>query len=146
MKIEGIDAIKRWKTLRVRRLHNQESYFKRCGKILADSAKKTFDAQGRPQRWEPRKDTNPTHIWPILDKTGRLRDSVETVQDTKDSVYRMDKTTFEFGTKVFYGFIQQVTGVGKAKTKRPFLVLQDDDKENILKLADEWFIEGREVT
>lgn len=71
---------------------------------IADSIEQTFNAQGRPEAWPPRKTGG---NWPILDKTGRLRDSAASMQEGGDSIARVSAQELEMGTTVYYGKFHQ---------------------------------------
>jgi phage gpG-like protein len=138
VKIEGIDKVRAWIETRKKRLKNPTPFLKTCSQILGTSAGKTFNVQGRP-RWAARKD-NKTH--PILDLTGELRDSVEQTTSGGHAIVKITRSSgkawLDKGTDLEYGGIQQVTGVGKAKTKRPFLLFQDEDVEEITTKAEDF--------
>lgn len=139
----GADRVKKRLKQYRQRMQDPTRFLEKCGTILSKSAATTFNQQGRP-RWAARKDDK-TH--PILDLTGRLRDSVELKQETSDSVYRIlinkTKSVLDFGTRVFYGWYHQVTGVGEERTRRPFLKFQEEDRREIIQAASDWFFHGK---
>jgi phage virion morphogenesis protein len=118
------------------RLENPRPFLETCAEILAKSAGKTFDAQGRP-KWVDRKD-DLTH--PILDRTGRMRDSMEMTTETGDAVVRYTigsrEAFLEKGTAVEYGQYHQF---GKGVPKRQFVEFTTEDIEEIRKDAREYF-------
>lgn len=75
---------------------------------MSNSIEQTFNAEGRPSAW-PKRTTGGG--WPVLDKTGRLRDSAASMIDGGDSIARLDITpaesTLEMGTTVSYGKYHQ---------------------------------------
>lgn len=71
---------------------------------LSGSIEQTFNAQGSPDAWPPRKTGG---SWPVLDKTGRLRDSAASMQDGGDSIARVSPQQIEMGTTVEYGKYHQ---------------------------------------
>jgi len=90
------------------------------GQLLVDSVHANFDAEGRPDSWEPRKDDNP---WPVLNKTGTLYNSIQ---------YRTVPDGVEVYTDTDYGDYQDLgTSV---IPPRPFLLAQTEDEDAIEEL------------
>lgn len=76
IEVTGIDeAIKNLRSISHQWTTPNSRMYGDIGKISRNSVTQNFNAQGRPDHWEPRKDTKPH---PILDKTGRMRDAAET--------------------------------------------------------------------
>jgi phage virion morphogenesis protein len=95
------------------------------GQLILTSVIRNFDAGGRPQRWAPLKHRSGK---PLID-TGRLRNSITA---------RSDSDSAEVGTNVIYAATHQF-GRG-AIPARPFLVLQDEDEDEIGRII------GRHIT
>lgn len=93
------------------------------GALLVESVHQNFDAEGRPDAWEPRQDDNP---WPILKKTGDLYNSI-TYELTGDGVNVYSTTDYgdyhDLGTQFL--------------PVRAFLLIQDEDEVEIENLIYE---------
>lgn len=100
----------------------------KVGDEVENSVKENFDAGGKPDKWIPRKVTQP---WPVLIKTGRLRNSIY-VEKIKDGV--------TVGTRVSYQAVH-IFGYPQGNIPaRPFLLVQDEDiKETKKKLVKHIF-------
>jgi len=137
MNVEGLDRIQAYFQTRKHRIQNPRPFFEKCIEILSASASKTWDMRGRPA-WAPRKDDKPH---PLMEKTGRLRQSMESRVATDDAVVKMSVASgdawLEKGTSVFYGKFHQF-GTRKM-VARPFVQLHDEDVEAIRKAEDYFF-------
>lgn len=89
------------------------------GRYLVDSVRQNFELEGRPVPWAPRKE--PTGSWPLLDKTGRLKLSIDYMVLSGTEV-RVDHNT-DYGDYLDEGTSRMVA--------RPFLMLQDEDLPEI---------------
>lgn len=90
------------------------------GNLLVESVHENFNAEGRPDSWEPRRDDNP---WPILRRTGALYNSIS---------YSVFGDTVTVDENVGYGtFHDQGTSRLPA---RPFLLIQPEDEQAIMDL------------
>jgi phage virion morphogenesis protein len=94
--------------------------------LILTSVVRNFSAGGRPQRWAPLKVGGASH----LNKTGRLRNSI---------VPRSDSDSATVGTNVIYAATHQF-GRG-AIPARPFLVLQDEDIDEIGRIIGRRIVE-----
>jgi len=135
--IDGLDRVQAWFRTREHRFDNPKPFFDRCVKILSESASKTWNAGGRP-KWIDRKKSYP---WPILEKTGRLRRSMEAMTEGGGAVLRMSMSSgdawMEKGTSVYYGQHHQF-GTSKM-VARPFVQLHEEDVEAIEQAEDYFF-------
>ena len=122
------------------RLREPSQFWRKSIAVLAESAKKTFNLQGRPG-WKPRVSTKERH--PILDRTGRMRDSMEMTTGTRDAVVRITTSSrggsLEKGTTVPYAKYHQVQGVGRTKTLRQFIDFYDTDADDIMQAGGDYF-------
>ena len=90
--------------------------------VMVASVHENFEAEGRPDPWEPRKDDNP---WPILNKTGALKNSIESMVSGNEIT-------------VYAGFYGQFHDEGTTwLPARPFLLLQDEDMAEIEEILDQ---------
>jgi phage virion morphogenesis protein len=118
---------------------------KRAGVLMLGSIGKNFDAQGRPDKWSPlsqwtldrrRKEGKGAKI---LQETGRLKQSMSYKLEGDNEV--------AIGTNVEYAKLHNEGGslkVGKRTAKIPkrtFLMFQEEDKENIVKIFSEYLEE-----
>ncbi len=120
MAVKGIDEARKKMQKRAEDFEGGKPY-KEVGEILSLSIKKNVEAGGRP-KWEKRKYY---YSHPILDKTGRMRDDAEM---TALSWIRQGDWMVDKVEGPFYGGIHQYTGVGKAKTVRKYVVVQDSER------------------
>ena len=103
--------------------------------IMADATEENFSQQGRPDKWQElaestiKKRKKAGH-WPgqILQVEGRLATSITTQYDNESAI---------IGSNLDYAAIHQLGGqAGKNKSvsisARPYLLLTDDDLEEIL--------------
>ena len=95
------------------------------GRLLVDSVHKNFQAEGRPDPWMPRVD-NLSH--PILRKSGALYSSIDyDVNGLEVSVFAGEE----------YGKYHD-EGTSRLP-KRPFLIMQPEDEDEILDLIAKHF-------
>lgn len=109
----------------VRRAQNMRPVWNKVDRLLRISIDKNFQVRGRP-KWRRRK--RPAKH-PILEKSGKLRGSI----DARHFISGVD-----VGTPVVYAATHQF-GRG-AIAARPFVVAQESDKEQIVKLIERWVI------
>ena len=95
------------------------------GAAMVHSVHENFDAEGRPDAWEPRQDDNP---WPILKHTGALYNSI--FYSTHG-----DEVSVDAGES--YGSYHD-EGTSRLP-RRPFLMIQDEDEVEILNLIAQAF-------
>lgn len=125
---------------------------KNCSELFQDviddvqipSAARTFDAEGRPQRWQAlseayalRKARRVGHTQ-ILVYGGDLRESVATEKGNRYTVREVGPRRMLFGTKRPWAEVHQVGG-SRVPT-RPFLVIQNEDLEKMLDMTLDWVI------
>ena len=107
---------------------------KRAGILMVGSIDKNFRAEGRPDKWTPLSDMTLS----LRRKNGR---GAKILQDTgrgKGSMaYKViSNKQVEIGTDVKYMATHQ-TGKGRIP-KRTFLLFQDEDNKNIVKIFSEY--------
>lgn len=123
IEFEGIEeAQKKIAGIR-RRMKDARSWLEWVQEDIAEGMEETFNSGGIPA-WKPRKE--PTGSWPVLDKTGKLRDSVASSRKGGGSIARLNKERLEMGTSVEYGKYHQqpeeLRGLSKGiMPYRPFL-------------------------
>lgn len=125
---------------------------KRCvQQVMAPSFRKNFDAEGRPDAWEPlaewtveyRELKGFTGDGPILNRTGLLKRTMQQL-----NIWTINTTTASLQglpDKIWYGAIHQAgyAGGGKANAipQRQFALLQDEDFDAIEKIFEDWLDE-----
>ena len=102
--------------------------YEKISQIASESINRNFNAQGRP-KWRKRKGQ---YSWPILDKTGRMRDQAElsALQNWRHGgrIHTKDIGSPEYGYYHQYTGIRTKTGSRIEKVKRPFVVFQPDER------------------
>lgn len=94
----------------------------KVGAIAKDSVEENFDSGGGDKKWIPRKVNEP---WPILIKSGRLRNSIYT-EKIKDGV--------TVGSRVPYQAVHEFGYPKGGIPARSFLEVQNEDLKMIKKL------------
>lgn len=147
---------------------NLSPFFKRCLLILYASIKQNFSTGGRPTKWAKvtRKGKGGKTAKPLRD-TGRLMASIARGGSRSAGVMRQtrrgNRSILEWGTNVAYGGVHQFGYAGTQQVKahkrrippkevdvaahrrqititaRPFLLMQEEDKQDMMQLADEMF-------
>jgi phage virion morphogenesis protein len=103
------------------------------GNIMFLSVRDNFDSQGRPTNWVKRKIER---SWPILNKTGTLKNSGILKDITTNSV------TASWGAGIPYAYIHQFGGIINRVSSRglaykiniparPYVMFQEEDKTRI---------------
>jgi phage gpG-like protein len=89
------------------------------GQLMLESIDRDFEYEGRPTPWAPR--VEPTGTWPILQKTGNLRNSFYPI---------ITETGVEIVSDAHYAeYLDQGTD---RMVARPFFLVQDDDESKIV--------------
>lgn len=123
--------------------------------VLAPSFRKNFEAEGRPQRWEPLSEATleirgSSH--PILVRSGLLKRTIQ-----QFNIWTVDRTKaalLDLPQKIWYGKIHQAgygrRGSGQSRAAgipaRPFVMVQDEDYEAIDRVFDRWFAERAAIS
>jgi len=136
------------------RVEDLTPVMKMIGELLVSSVQENFNREGRysepgswrggSKRWKPLapstiKQRKRLGYWPgqILTRTGRLRSSIN---------YRAGRDHVAVGTNVIYAAIHQFGGkAGRGHRAnipaRPFLVVQDEDLEEIREIIADYILE-----
>lgn len=111
---------------------------------MAPSIERNFEAGGRPREWKP---LDPETIrqrveqgygtGPILVRTGRLKRSASAIR--RWNVSRGVAETTEFPPSVFYAPFHQFGT--RYMPARPFMMIQEEDAEEIEEIFFEWMSE-----
>jgi phage gpG-like protein len=116
--------------------------------VFIPSARKTFDAEGRPTSWPALSEAyalakaRKVGHTRILVWSESLMDSVASESGTEFSVWEEGPRRMIFGTERPWASVHQEGG-GNVPA-RPFIVVQDEDHETILDMSVEWLMkEGR---
>jgi phage gpG-like protein len=109
--------------------------------IVLRSLDQNFRDQGRPQKWEPSKRAKAQNGMTLVD-TGRLRRSLS-VKGDPNQFYKVGKYELSVGSKLPYakthdqGLTVKLWGKYPYKfPERPFIMLQEKDRENITTLIN----------
>ena len=121
---------------------NLRPLMKNIAGILAYSTEENFANEGRPDKWldlseRTKKQRKKTGHWPgqILQVSGQLASSINTYYDDESAI---------IGSNLDYAAIHQLGGqTGKNKSvsipARPYLLLTDENLEEILKATEGFF-------
>jgi phage gpG-like protein len=94
--------------------------------ILLESVQRNFEEEGRPSKWDARKDPGDGH--PLLNDTGNLIDSLE-ANVVGDIAYVTAGASYA-------GYLNEGTS---RMVARPFLLVQDEDMDAIEELLAKHF-------
>lgn len=118
------------------------------GEVILTSVEDNFNAQGRPGRWTPSKRVL-KEGGQTLSNTARLRRSFTgSPEKPADAIFRVGRNRVEVGTNVVYAAVHQF-GIGRRsslKSKRtmpaiparPFLMIQEDDRRQIIEILNRY--------
>lgn len=118
----------------------------RIGQIMTASTDQNFIDQGRPDAWQPlspvtlarrRSGPNPNMSDQILRDTGRLMNSLSS-PSSADAILELTPDSLRFGTNVEYASVHQFGWPERNIPARPFMLLQQEDLEDIAAELLEW--------
>lgn len=107
------------------RLSDLEGLLERVAPLAARAIERNFDAEGRPLPWPPLAPATLRRKPPglkILERTGRLRRSIRT---------RVEASAIVLSTDVPYAAAHQFGVPRRRLPARPFLVLTNEDQEEV---------------
>lgn len=107
------------------RLSDLEGLLERVAPLAARAIERNFDAEGRPEPWLPLAPATLRRKPPglkILQRTGRLRRSIRT---------RVEASAIVLSTDVPYAAAHQFGVPRRRLPARPFLVLTNEDQEEV---------------
>ena len=118
------------------RLQNKQPILKAAGRIVQQSIKRNFVAQGRPTKWRGWSQKHP----PSKKRGGR---SAKLLRDTNilmnsftsgdpNAEYELKESELDVGTNVEYAKYHDPT--------RPFMLVQDEDVEDIEEFIQDYYI------
>ena len=113
------------------KLRDKQPVLKAAGRIVQQSIKRNFAESGRPEKWaklkRPSKKRGGKSAKPLVD-TGRLMNSFTS---GGDSAYELKEGELDAGTNVEYAKYHDPF--------RPFMVVQDEDIEDIEEFIQDYY-------
>lgn len=116
------------------RARDMREAWEAIGERMLHSIEQTFAAEGRPDRWDSRKNSKSSK--PILVKSSRLR--------RRSLTYRVLADGVEVGTNLVYAATHQFGrdfGRGAPIPARPFLQVLDEDERMIAETIEDYLTE-----
>lgn len=108
-------------------------------RVIAPSFKKNFTVGGRPEKWQPLADFTVEmrgNDKPILVRSGLLRRTIQ--QYNIWTVDTQKAALLDLPLKIRYGKIQQAGNDDTNLPARPFVMLQDEDYDDIERVFSLW--------
>lgn len=135
MQIKGIDkAITHMRERRDEISGRKQDAYRKVGELASLSIKKNVEAGGRPT-WRKRKKPQ---TWPILDKTGLMRDKAElSAMDWQRHATTGGTEHINKIISTLYGYFHQY---GKGQVKRPYVLFHTAEINAMMKVFRDAFL------
>jgi len=107
--------------------------FKVAGKLMVSSVQRNFQVGGRPRKWKP-------SIRALLEGNRTL---VKSGALEKSTNFEAEHDRLRLRSNLKYAKVHQFGSAKRNIPKRPFIVFQREDRQDILKILDSYIMRGR---
>jgi len=119
----------------VNRVENPTPLMKIFGAVVTRSVQKNFEVGGRPSKWEPSARAIATGGKTLIIQgwAGGLLGSIN---------YQASRDEVKIGTPKIYGAVHQFGYKTNNIPARPYLLIQDEDWETMIRKAEQWLTQA----